>query len=68
MSTSLGSAEKVRWSGDGEFRREIGESDLRHCGREVNDMKSGSGLLKFNWLVTAVAVTLAAVAAQSPLF
>ena len=31
-------------------------------------MKSGSRLLKFNWLVTAVAVTLAAVAAQSPLF
>ena len=31
-------------------------------------MKFGTGLLKLNWLVTAVAVTLAAVAAQSPLF
>lgn len=31
-------------------------------------MKFGTSLLKLNWLVTAVAVTLAAVAAQSPLF
>jgi hypothetical protein len=35
---------------------------------EVNEMKFNSGLLKLNWLATAVAVTLAAVAAQSPFF
>lgn len=31
-------------------------------------MKLNTGLLKLNWVITAVALTLAAIAAQSPLF
>jgi hypothetical protein len=55
-------------------RRDFGESRLRHWhqketrNRGDQTMNPNAKTAKLNWIVTLVAVTLATVAAQSPLF
>lgn len=61
------SGTEAEWRG-ALFWRETGESGLRHCAQRGEHVKLNRGLLKLNWIVTGVALMLASVAVQNPLF